>query len=84
LKKVKPNFGDKRKALSLLVIEHAFQELVLHRGLALGGNRNKFREDVDGTKNFATKDKRQVTRMTAYNACSQVESSWNFRYLLPI
>lgn len=83
LKKVKPNFGDKKKPLSLLIIEHAFQELVLHRGLALGGKRNKFREDVDGTKNFATKDKRQVTRMTSNNACNQ-EESWNFRYLLPI
>lgn len=37
--------------LRLLIIEHAFQELVLYRGLALGGKRNKFREDIDGAKN---------------------------------
>ena len=51
LKKVKLNYEDKKKVFSLLIIEHAFQELVLHRGLALRGKRNTFREDVNGAKN---------------------------------
>lgn len=46
-----------KKVLSLLIIEHAFQELVLHRGLALGGYRNKFRGENKRAKNSATRDK---------------------------
>jgi len=52
----KPNYVDNRKFLNLLIIEHALQELVLHRGLALGGRRNKFRVEVERAKNTATKD----------------------------
>ena len=70
LKKVKLNYEDKKKVFSLLVIEHAFQELVLHRGLALRrGKRNTFRT--------ATEDDEDGTAKNAYN---QAESSWYFKY----
>ena len=59
----------------LLIIEHAFQEIVLYRGLALRGKRNKFREDG---KELLLK----MMKMAAKNAYKRLVSKYFF--VLPI